>query len=107
MRVRASAGTSVKDLTLYYAEFVADVALANPRVSRVQVTVRKRPPVQGLELAGIQITGKPLSEQRVPRRCGSSSRVNHPSIAATRVCVMCFLPSDSAHALQRSDGASD
>lgn len=38
------------------AEVLAAVALDNPRVSRVQVTVRKRPPVQGLELAGIQIT---------------------------------------------------
>ena len=32
------------------------VALRQPQVSEVQITVRKRPPVQGLEMAGVQIT---------------------------------------------------
>jgi dihydroneopterin aldolase len=38
------------------AEVLAAVALRQPHVSAVQVTVRKRPPVQGLEIAGVQIT---------------------------------------------------
>ncbi|MFO0574974.1 MAG: dihydroneopterin aldolase [Polyangia bacterium] len=38
------------------AEVMAAVALAHPLVDEVQVTVRKRPPVQGLEIAGVQIT---------------------------------------------------
>lgn len=38
------------------AEVLAQVALRHRQVERVQVTVRKRPPVQGLELAGVQIT---------------------------------------------------
>lgn len=38
------------------AEVLAGVALRDPRVERVQVTVRKRPPVQGVELAGVQIS---------------------------------------------------
>lgn len=38
------------------AEVLAGVALQHPLVDKVQVTVRKRPPVQGLEIAGIQIT---------------------------------------------------
>ena len=40
------------------AEVLADVALAHPRVASVQVDVRKRPPVQGLEWAGVRITRK-------------------------------------------------
>ena len=31
------------------------VALADSRVEKVQVTVRKRPPVQGLEIVGVQL----------------------------------------------------
>jgi dihydroneopterin aldolase len=38
------------------AEVLAGVALRCPLVEKVQVTVRKRPPVQGLEIAGVQIT---------------------------------------------------
>ena len=38
------------------AEELAQVALRNPLVDRVTVSVRKRPPVQGLEWAGVQIT---------------------------------------------------
>lgn len=38
------------------AEVLAAVALRQPQVAEVQVTVRKRPPVQGLEMAGVQIT---------------------------------------------------
>ena len=38
------------------AEELAQVALKNPLVDRVTVSVRKRPPVQGLEWAGVQIT---------------------------------------------------
>ena len=38
------------------AEVLADVALRHPLVESVEVTVRKRPPVQGLEWAGVQIT---------------------------------------------------
>ena len=38
------------------AEVLAEVALRDPKVARAQVTVRKRPPVQGLELTGVQIT---------------------------------------------------
>jgi len=38
------------------AEVLAQVALRQPQVERVQVTVRKRPPVSGLELSGVQIT---------------------------------------------------
>ena len=37
------------------AEVLADVALRHPQVTRVQIAVRKRPPVQGLEIAGVQI----------------------------------------------------
>ena len=37
------------------AEVLAGVALSHPQVNRVQITVRKRPPVQGLEIAGVQI----------------------------------------------------
>ena len=38
------------------AEELAQVALRNPLVDRVTVSVKKRPPVQGLEWAGVQIT---------------------------------------------------
>ena len=38
------------------AETLAEVALRNPLVERVSVSVRKRPPVQGLEWAGVRIT---------------------------------------------------
>ena len=38
------------------AEELAQVALKNPLVERVTVSVKKRPPVQGLEWAGVQIT---------------------------------------------------
>lgn len=38
------------------AETLAEVALRHPRVDHVTITVRKRPPVQGLEWAGVQIT---------------------------------------------------
>lgn len=38
------------------AETLAQVALRHPQVERVQITVRKRPPVQGLEMVGVQIT---------------------------------------------------
>jgi len=37
------------------AEVLAAVALADPRVERVELSVRKRPPVQGLEWAGVRI----------------------------------------------------
>lgn len=37
------------------AEVLAEVALAHPQVARVELSVRKRPPVQGLEWAGVQI----------------------------------------------------
>lgn len=37
------------------AEILAGVALRNPLVAEVQVSVRKRPPVQGLEFAGVRI----------------------------------------------------
>jgi dihydroneopterin aldolase len=38
------------------AEVMAEVALKNPLVDHVTITVKKRPPVQGLEWAGVQIT---------------------------------------------------
>ncbi|HWK85496.1 MAG TPA: dihydroneopterin aldolase [Caldimonas sp.] len=38
------------------AEVLAEVALRSPLVDHVTVSVRKRPPVQGLEWAGVQIT---------------------------------------------------
>ena len=38
------------------AETLAEVALRNPLVERVTVGVRKRPPVQGLEWAGVRIS---------------------------------------------------
>ncbi|MEO7057786.1 MAG: dihydroneopterin aldolase [Caldimonas sp.] len=38
------------------AEVLAEVALRNPLVDHVTVSVRKRPPVQGLEWAGVRIT---------------------------------------------------
>ncbi len=38
------------------AETLAEVALKNPLIERVTVNVRKRPPVQGLEWAGVEIT---------------------------------------------------
>lgn len=38
------------------AETLAEVALRNPLVARVVVSVRKRPPVQGLEWAGVRIS---------------------------------------------------
>ena len=38
------------------AEELAQVALKNPLVDHVTISVRKRPPVQGLEWAGVQIT---------------------------------------------------
>jgi len=43
------------------AEVLADVALADPRVDRVELSVRKRPPVQGLEWAGVRITRRQRS----------------------------------------------
>ena len=38
------------------AETLAEVALKNALIECVTVTVRKRPPVQGLEWAGVEIT---------------------------------------------------
>lgn len=38
------------------AEVLAGIALRHPRIDQVQVTVRKRPPVQGLAIAGVTIT---------------------------------------------------
>ena len=38
------------------AETLAEVALRNALVDHVTVSVKKRPPVQGLEWAGVQIT---------------------------------------------------
>jgi dihydroneopterin aldolase len=38
------------------AEVLAEVALRNPLVDHVTISVRKRPPVQGLEWAGVRIT---------------------------------------------------
>ena len=38
------------------AETLAEVALRNPLVDHVMISVKKRPPVQGLEWAGVQIT---------------------------------------------------
>jgi len=38
------------------AETLAEVALVNPLVDHVTVSVKKRPPVQGLEWAGVRIT---------------------------------------------------
>ncbi len=38
------------------AEVMAEVALRNVLVDHVTVSVRKRPPVQGLEWAGVRIT---------------------------------------------------
>ncbi len=38
------------------AETLAEVALRHPLIERVTVSVRKRPPVQGLEWAGVRIT---------------------------------------------------
>ena len=38
------------------AETLAEVVLRNPLVDHVTVSVKKRPPVQGLEWAGVQIT---------------------------------------------------
>lgn len=37
------------------AEDLAQVALRSPLVERVQVTVRKRPPMQSIEMVGVQI----------------------------------------------------
>ncbi len=38
------------------AEVLAQVVLRNPLVDHVTVSVKKRPPVQGLEWAGVRIT---------------------------------------------------
>ena len=38
------------------AEVLAQVVLRNPLVDHVTISVKKRPPVQGLEWAGVQIT---------------------------------------------------
>ena len=38
------------------AETLAETALRNPLIDRVTVSVMKRPPVQGLEWAGVEIT---------------------------------------------------
>ena len=38
------------------AEELAEVALKNALVDHVTISVKKRPPVQGLEWAGVQIT---------------------------------------------------
>ncbi len=38
------------------AETLAEVVLKNPLIDHVTISVRKRPPVQGLEWAGVQIT---------------------------------------------------
>jgi 7,8-dihydroneopterin aldolase/epimerase/oxygenase len=38
------------------AEVLAEVVLQDPQVEQVELSVRKRPPVQGLEIAGVQIT---------------------------------------------------
>jgi dihydroneopterin aldolase len=38
------------------AERLAQVALAEPLVDRVEIRLRKRPPVQSLEWAGVRIT---------------------------------------------------
>lgn len=38
------------------AEVMAEVALKSPLVDHVTITVKKRPPVQGLEWAGVEIT---------------------------------------------------
>jgi dihydroneopterin aldolase len=38
------------------AEVLAEVALKNPLVDHVTISVKKRPPVQGLEWAGVEIT---------------------------------------------------
>jgi dihydroneopterin aldolase len=38
------------------AEELAALALRNPLVDHVTISVKKRPPVQGLEWAGVQIT---------------------------------------------------
>jgi dihydroneopterin aldolase len=43
------------------AEVLAELALDQPLVHTVQVSVRKRPPVQGLEWAGVQITRKRIA----------------------------------------------
>jgi dihydroneopterin aldolase len=38
------------------AETLAQVALAQPQVDRVEISLKKRPPVQSLEWAGVRIT---------------------------------------------------
>jgi dihydroneopterin aldolase len=38
------------------AEELAAIALRHPKVEQVEVTVRKRPPVEGLDTAGVRIT---------------------------------------------------
>jgi 7,8-dihydroneopterin aldolase/epimerase/oxygenase len=38
------------------AEVLAEVALRHPLIDHVTISVRKRPPVQGLEWAGVRIT---------------------------------------------------
>jgi len=38
------------------AEVLAEVCLRNPLVDHVEVSVKKRPPVQGVEWAGVRIT---------------------------------------------------
>jgi dihydroneopterin aldolase len=38
------------------AEVMAELALKNPLVDHVTISVKKRPPVQSLEWAGVQIT---------------------------------------------------
>jgi len=40
------------------AEVLAEVCLKSPFVDHVTISVKKRPPVQGLEWAGVQITRK-------------------------------------------------
>ena len=60
----APEGTGFRGVTLSYivrseervAEVMAEVALKNPLVDHVTIGVKKRPPVQGLEWAGVQIT---------------------------------------------------
>lgn len=53
--IRAVQGTEYL-LIERVAEVIAAVVLQQPLVDTVQVTVRKHPPVQGLEIAGVQIT---------------------------------------------------
>ena len=80
------------------AETLAEVALRNPLVDHVTISVKKRPPVQGLEWAGVQITrGRARATRREGRqqhrRCRSTAASTRANAAS---------PSSAARATMRA-----